>query len=74
MNTIRFGDLPIAVRLTVGIAFFAVWVAFEVLVVNPYGLWRYMPFYRIGGPCAWDGAAALVISIWLVVASRSVRR
>lgn len=38
------------------------WVIFEEFVVDRRGLWRYMPFYRVGDPCAWDLAVAILIT------------
>lgn len=44
-----------------GIVSFAVWltflntgVLFEEIVVDRQGVWRYMPYYRVGKFCPWD--------------------
>lgn len=71
MNKIRFGDLPILVRVVAGIALLTAWVEFEETVVDRVGLWRYMPFYRVGDFCVWDAGMMLAITIGLILASRA---
>ena len=48
--------------------FLNAWVIFEETVVDRLGLWRYMPFYRVGLFCVWD-AAVFAISLLLLLAS-----
>src|SRR5207244_8934093 len=43
-------------------------VLFEETVVDRHGLWRYMPFYRVGLFCVWD-AAVFAITLLLLLAS-----
>jgi hypothetical protein len=51
---------PGIVRFAVWLTFFNTWVLFEETVVDRYGLWEYMPYYRVGRLCSWDiGAMAL---------------
>ena len=69
MKSLRFGELPLVVRLAVGVAFFTSWVVFEETIVDRHGLWRFMPHYRVGDPCVWDLGAALLIFVGLVLAS-----
>lgn len=45
------------------------WMLFEELFVNRYGLWKYMPFYRLHDPCVWDLAATIAI-VGLITALR----
>ena len=45
----------------VTLAIFSLWVAFALLVVNPY-LYPYIPGYRVGKPCGWE-FVALAISL-----------
>jgi hypothetical protein len=62
--------LPTIVKLAVVLTFFNTWVLFEETVVDRYGLWEYMPYYRVARLCAWDiGALALIV--W--VTSRGFR-
>ena len=52
---------PGIVRFAVWLSFFNTWVLFEETVVDRYGLWEYMPYYRVGRLCSWDiGAMALL--------------
>jgi hypothetical protein len=58
--------VPVAVpgilKATVIVTFFNTWVLFEETIVDRYGLWEYMPYYRVGKLCSWDiGALALII-------------
>ncbi|NNC99619.1 MAG: hypothetical protein HKN85_05510 [Gammaproteobacteria bacterium] len=41
---------------------FSVWVAFALLVVNPY-LHPYVPGYQVGRPCGWE-FVALAVSLF----------
>jgi hypothetical protein len=61
MNPLPFKHLPLIVKIAAGIAFFNSWVLFEEIVVDRQGLWRYMPFYRVGDFCVWDLTVALLI-------------
>src|SRR5713226_4448083 len=54
MERLSFRQLPLVVRLAVGVAFLDAWVSFEEFVVDRHGLWRYMPLYRVGEFCVWD--------------------
>jgi hypothetical protein len=58
-GTIR--ALPGIVKAAVVVTFFNTWVLFEETVIDRYGLWQYMPYYRVAKLCAWDiGALALI--------------
>ena len=64
--------LPGVVRFAVWLTFFNTWVLFEETVVDRYGLWEYMPYYRVGKLCAWDvGAMALLgFVVWRLLRRR----
>ena len=52
---------PGIVRFAVWLTFLNTWVLFEETVVDRYGLWQYMPYYRVAKFCLWDiGAMALL--------------
>lgn len=52
---------PRIVRFAVWLTFFNTWVLFEETIVDRYGPWDYMPYYRVGKLCSWDiGAMALL--------------
>ena len=62
--------LPGIARFAIVLTFFNTWVLFEETVIDRYGLWQYMPYYRVGMLCAWDiGALALIWLVW-----RTLRR
>jgi hypothetical protein len=56
-------DQPLAVKVAVFVTFFNAWVLFEELVIDRHGLWRYLPFYRVGVLCIWDVLALAVIGL-----------
>ncbi len=58
--------LPLIVKIAVVLTFFNSWVLFEETVIDRHGLWKYMPFYKVGLFCTWDVAALLIIipSVW----------
>lgn len=58
--------VPGIVRFAVWLTFFNTWVLFEETVVDRYGLWEYMPYYRVGRLCSWDIGAMAVLGfvVW----------
>lgn len=70
MDTLKFRQLPVAVKVAVGIVFMNAWVLIEQLVIDRYGIWKYMPHYKVTDPCVWDLAVALIISVAVWRASR----
>jgi hypothetical protein len=66
--------LPGIARFAIVLTFFNTWVLFEETVVDRYGLWQYLPYYRVGMLCAWDiGALALIVwLVWRMLRRRSV--
>ena len=63
-------------KVAVGIAFLEAWVSLEQLVIEPTGLWHYMPFYRVGGFCVYDFAVTLLVvtGLWRLSRQREERR
>ncbi|HEV2440987.1 MAG TPA: hypothetical protein VGT07_00570 [Steroidobacteraceae bacterium] len=75
MQALSFKHLPLIAKVAIGMVFLNTWVLFEEIVVDRQGLWRYMPFYRVGDFCVWDLTVALLICIWLWrLSSRGERR
>jgi hypothetical protein len=66
------GDRPLRRLLT----FFNTWVLFEETVIDRYGLWEYLPWYRVGKLCSWDiGAMSLfAFIVWRVFRPRMAVR
>ena len=76
MGTITFRQLPMIAKVAVGLAFLEAWVSLEQLVIEPTGLWHYMPFYRVGGFCVYDFTVTLLVvaGLWLLSQQREERR
>jgi hypothetical protein len=71
MSNVTLSQLPLAVRLTCAVAFFAVWVAVEKIVIEPFALYRFMPFYRVDGVCVWDlGVALVLLGLFVILPMR----
>src|SRR5215472_17130345 len=60
--------LPVIAKVAIAMTFINTWVIFEDTVVDRHGLWRYMPFYRVGSFCVWD-AAVLAVTLLLLLLS-----
>ena len=73
MSKVTFKELPLSVKAAVFVSFSAAWVLFEELVIDRYGLSRFLPFYEFGRFCAWDALAFVVISGGLAWANLSPR-
>jgi hypothetical protein len=70
METLSFRQLPLVVKIAVGVGFFTTWMCLEEFVIDRKGLWKYMPYYRVGDACLWDLAVALTIVFGLWRLSR----
>ena len=67
MSDPQWPAVPGIIKAAVILTFFNTWVLFEETVVDRYGLWEYMPYYRVAKLCSWDiGALALIIwgTLW----------
>jgi len=75
MKTSTTPPLPLVAKTAIAMTFLNAWVIFEETVVDRHGLWRYMPFYRVGSFCVWDAAVlAVTLLLLLVSVARSRRR
>jgi len=74
METLSFRQLPLVAKMAVGIAFLNSWILIEELIIDRHGLWKYMPYYRVGDPCVWDLAVSLIIAFAIWRASRPRQR
>src|SRR5437764_8672800 len=70
MKTSTTPPLPLIAKIAIAVTFINTWVIFEETVVDRHGLWRYMPFYRVGLFCVWD---AVVFAVTLLLLLASVR-
>ena len=59
-------EIPTIVKVAVVVTFFNTWVLFEETVVDRYGLWQYMPYYRVARLCSWDIGAMVLLGfvVW----------
>lgn len=76
MSKVPFKDLPFLVKAAVFVSFFTAWVMFEELVIDRHGLWRFLPFYKVGLFCIWDVLALVLMGcglLWFSLSRRSER-
>jgi hypothetical protein len=59
----KFKKLPLLVKIAVVLTFFNTWVMFEEFVIDRFGYWHYLPFYKKGIFCPWDITFILIVSI-----------
>jgi len=66
MRKVSFAELPLVVRIVIGLATFNLWWSFEEFVIDRFGLWHYLPDYKYGRLCIWDltVAAGILAAIW----------
>lgn len=70
MQNLSFRQLPMVVRLAVGLVFNNAWWSIEEFVIDRKGLWKYMPYYRVGKACVWDLTVGLITIVAVWYASR----
>jgi hypothetical protein len=70
MERLLFRQLPWAVRIAVGLAIGLTWVFIEEHIIEPFTLYKYMPFYRVGNFCVYDLTVGLIIAVSIWRASR----
>ena len=68
MNKSTTPPLPLIAKIAIAMMFINAWIIFEETIVDRHGLWRYMPYYRVGLFCVWD-AAVFAITLLLLLAS-----
>ena len=73
MKTSTTPPLPLIARIAIAMTTLNTWVIFEETVVDRHGLWRYMPFYRVGLFCVWDAAVLAVVLLLLFASIRRLR-
>jgi hypothetical protein len=47
METLRFEQLPLVLKIAVGIVFYNAWWSIEEFVIDRHELWKYMPYYKV---------------------------
>src|SRR4030095_12550585 len=66
--------LPLVAKIAIAMTFINAWIIFEETIVDRHGLWRYMPYYRVGLFCVWDAAVFAVTLLLLLVSVAPFRR
>src|SRR5258707_15399989 len=66
--------LPLIAKIAIATTVLNTWVIFEETIVDRHGLWRYMPYYRVGLFCVWDAAVFAVTLVLLLLSVRPLRR
>jgi len=64
MNATPRTSLDLLIRLGAGAGLFSLWTVLETQIIEPSGLYVYLPLYRVNGICIWD-----VFAIALIVAA-----
>ena len=73
MKTSTMLPLPLIAKIAIAMTFINAWVIFEETIVDRYGLWRYMPYYRVGLFCVWDAAVFAITLLLLLVSVAPLR-
>jgi hypothetical protein len=74
MNKSTTPPLTLIAKIAIAMTFINAWVIFEETIVDRHGLWRYMPYYRVGLFCAWDASVLAVTLLLLLVSVAPFRR
>ena len=70
MRRLEFRELPALAQAGIAISFLSAWVLIAEFVIDRYGLAPYLPFYRAGDVCVWDGAVLVGVLVMLFVLNR----
>ena len=74
MNKSTTPPLPLIAKIAIAMTLINMWVIFEETVVDRHGLWRYMPYYRVGLFCVWDATVLAITLLLLLVSVVPLRR
>ena len=73
MERLHFRALPTLAKFGIGAGIFFVWTLIETQIIERYGIYQYMPLYRVDSVCAWDVLAIIVIYLTFIYLSRQPR-
>jgi hypothetical protein len=72
MDAVRFAQLPFLVKFSSLATLFLGWVAFAEIIIDRHHLDHFLPFYRVGNFCPYDGAViAALVGTWFVLHRQS---
>src|SRR5262245_60941243 len=74
MNKSTTPRLPLIAKIAIAMTVINTWVILEETIVDRLGLWRYMPYYKVGLFCVWDAAVFAITLLLLLVNVRQSRR
>jgi hypothetical protein len=66
----KFKDLPISAKVAIVITFFNTWVMIEEFIIDRFGYWKYLPFYKKGIFCIWDISFLILVSMLFIFKSK----
>jgi hypothetical protein len=66
MQNLQSNPLAGLMKFGAGAGIFFLWTLLEKQIIEPFGIYRYMPFYRVEGVCAWDVLVAILIVVAFV--------
>jgi hypothetical protein len=69
----KFKQLPLIAKIAILLTFYNSWVMFEEFVIDRFGYWQYLPFYKKGIFCAWDIAFMLIASMLIIFNRRFIK-
>jgi len=69
MEAVQFRQMPLIVKIAVGLVFNNAWWSIEEFVIDRKGLWKYMPYYRVANGCVWDLGVAVITVVAILWAS-----
>jgi hypothetical protein len=58
MMAFSFQQLPLMVKIAIGVVFYSAWWSIEEFVIDRHGLWKYMPYYEVADLCIWNSPSA----------------
>ncbi len=65
MEPVSFAQLPFIAKFATMGTYFLGWVCFAEFVIDRHGLDRFLPFYRVGNICPYEGlVVALLALLW----------
>ena len=68
----KFKQLPFIAKFAILVTFFNTWVMIEEFIIDRFGYWQFLPFYKKGIFCLWDAgflaiAALLIFYNWKTI-------
>lgn len=71
MQRLKFRDLPLVAKISIALTGLIAWTRIEELVIEPYRLYVWMPFYRVGNFCVYDAVVCALILVTYLYLDRA---